>query len=165
MKYCHVLTAIAIMAIATAAAAEDVTHMESGLSFKLPKGWVCAENGERITITNADKSVSCVGGVIPAEAAKAIFADIEAFLDKLDGLDDVDVTDGPQREKVNGLEQAWYEGKATAKIEGKTQEVQWDMTIVTGGKAILFLVGIGKLDENEKDYEALFESIRKANNE
>ena len=32
------------------------------------------------------------------------------FLDSLEGFDDVEVTDGPKKEKVNGLEQAWYEG-------------------------------------------------------
>ena len=35
------------------------------------------------------------------------------------------------------------------------------MTVVSGGKSILFLVGTGALDDNEDAYEAFFESIRK----
>lgn len=35
------------------------------------------------------------------------------------------------------------------------------MTIVSGGKATLFLVGMGKLDDNEEVYEEFFESITK----
>lgn len=93
---------------------------------------------------------------------QAIFDDIETFVDKLDGLDDVEVADGPEKETVNGLEQAWYEGTATCKNDnGKAESIEWDMTIVSGGKDILFLVGMGKLDDNEEVYEEFFESITK----
>lgn len=163
MKFCQALIALVLLTVAPALNAADYTHKSSGLTFSLPKGWTCTEKGGRITIANKEKTVTCVGDVIPKESAKAIFADIEKFLDTLDGLDDVEVTDGPQKEKVNGLEQAWYEGTASYKNEnGKTEEVEWDMTIITGGKAILFLIGIGKLDENEKAYEKFFESIKKS---
>jgi len=46
--------------------------------------------------------------------------------------------------------------------DGKTEEIEWDMTIVSGGRQILFLIGIGKLDENEEAYDEFFESIKKA---
>jgi hypothetical protein len=162
MKSCHVVIALALLSVASALSAADFTHQASGLSFALLKGWTCTEKGSRINISNKDKSLSCVGDVIPTESAKAIFADIEKFLENFDGLDDVEVTDGPQKEKVNGLAQAWYEGTASYQNEkGETVEIEWDMTIVTGGKAILFLIGTGKLDENEKAYEKFFESIKK----
>ena len=151
------------MTAASALHAEDYTHKPSGLRFTLPKGWSCTEKAGRITITNKDKSLTCVGDVIPKESAKAIFADIRKFLDNLEGFDGVEVTDGPKKEKVNGLEQAWYEGTMSSKsADGKTEEIEWDMTIVSGGRQILFLIGIGKLDENEQAYDAFFESIKKA---
>jgi predicted Zn-dependent protease len=163
MRYCHVLAAIAVLTTGTVLHAEDYTHKASGLIFSLPKGWSCIEKAERITITNKDKSLTCVGDVIPKESAKAIFADIRKFLDSLEGFDDVEVTDGPKKEKVNGLEQAWYEGTMSGKnAKGKQKEIQWDMTIISGGKQILFLIGIGELDENEKAYDRFFESIKKA---
>src|SRR2546423_404709 len=165
MKYCHVLAAIAVVTTATLLPAADYTHKASGLSFSLPKGWSCTEKAGRITITNKDKTLTCVGDVIPKESAKAIFADIRKFLDSLEGFDDVEVTDGPKKETVNGLEQAWYEGTATSKnAAGKKEEIEWDMTIISGGKAVLFLIGIGELDENEKAYDEFFESIKKAKN-
>ena len=37
------------------------------------------------------------------DAAHAIFDDIETFVDKLDGLDDVEVADGPEKETVVGM--------------------------------------------------------------
>jgi hypothetical protein len=164
MKFCHALATAALLLTASLLQAEDYTHQVSGLTFRLPQGWTCTEKGDQITIVNKDKTLSCVGGVIPQESAKAIFADIGKFLDTLDGLDDIEVTDGPEKEQVNGLEQAWYEGTAsvTGKQSEEGEEVEWDMTIVTGGKAILFLVGIGALDENEEAYEEFFESIKKA---
>jgi hypothetical protein len=159
----HLVPILLIAITWTTASASDVyKHEESGLQFQLPKGWTCTEKDNKLFIANKDKSLSCVGGVIPKEAAKAIFADINKFVDSLDGFDDVEVTDGPEKETVNGLEQAWYEGTASYDDDkGTTHEIEWDMTIVSGGKGILFLVGTGALDDNEDDYEAFFESIRK----
>jgi len=163
MKNVFVCAILGVMASATALQAEEYVHQASGLKFKLPKGWSCIEEKGRITVANKEKTLFCVGDVIPKEAAKAIFADIEKFIDELEGWDDVDVTDGPEKEEVNGLMQTWYEGTAKfANGKGDAEETEWDMTIITGGKAVLFLIGTGELDENEEAYEAFFESIRKA---
>ncbi len=163
MRFCHAIAVIAVLTTATMLHAEEYTHKASGLRFTLPKGWSCTEKAGRITITNKDKSLTCVGDVIPKESAKAIFADIRKFIDSLEGFDNVEITDGPKKEKVNGLEQAWYEGTMSGKNSaGKEEEIEWDMTIISGGKQILFLIGIGKLDENEKAYDEFFESIKKA---
>ena len=162
MRLCPAAIALVLLCTTTLTA-NDYTHKGSGLRFTLPEGWTCKEKSGRLEIASADKTLSVVGGVIPKENAKAIFADIQKFLDQLDGLDDVEVTGGPEKEKVNGLEQAWYEGTASFKNEnGKTEEIEWDLTVITGGKALLFLVGIGKLDEHEEAYEEFFESIEKA---
>jgi predicted Zn-dependent protease len=163
MKFCHAVAAIAVLASISALHAEEFSHKPSGLKFTVPKGWSCTEKAGRITITNKDKSLTCVGDVIPKESAKAIFADIRKFIDSLEGFDNVEITDGPKKEKVNGLEQAWYEGTMSGNnAAGKKEEIQWDMTIISGGKQILFLIGIGNLDDNEKAYDEFFESIKKA---
>lgn len=162
MKQCLAALAI-LLALATQMTfAGDFQHAESGLQFTLPEGWTCVEKENQLFIANEDKSLSCVGGVVPKEAAQAIFADIKKFLNTLDGFADAEVTDGPKKEKVNGLEQAWYEGTATfADAKGKRKKMEWDMTFISGGKAVLFLVGTGELDDNEDEYEEFFESIRK----
>jgi hypothetical protein len=163
MTFRPAIAALAVLFAATHLTAEDFTHKASGLKFTLPEGWTCKETKGKIEIDNEDNTLAVVGGVIPKESAKAIFADIKKFLDGLDGLDNIEVTSGPDKETVNGLVQSWYEGTAKCKDDsGKTQDIQWDLTIVTGGKGILFLVGIGKLDDNEDEYEELFESIEKA---
>ena len=166
MKTCHALAALLLLSGATLLAANDYTYKPSGLSFTLPEGWTCTQKEDRLEIENAEKTVAVVGGVIPKESAKAIFADISKFLATLDGFKNVKVVAGPEKETVNGLEQAWYEGSANFKNdEGKMEQIQWDMTIVTGGKDILFLIGTGKLDENEDAYEEFFETIEKADDD
>ena len=162
MRFCLVLAAM-LFCSSTALVAEDYKHQESGLQFKLPKGWTCTEKAGRIEIENKEKTVAIIGGVIPKESAKEIFADIEAFLDTLDGLDDVEVSEGPRKQIVNGLKQSWYSGTATVTDDdaGTEEEIEWDLTIVSGGKAILFLIGLGKIDDNEKAYGRFFESIKK----
>src|SRR5215831_16521691 len=100
MKFLCPILLIAITCT-TASAADVYKHEESGLQFQLPKGWTCTEKDNKLFIANKDKSLSCVGGVIPQEAAKAIFADINKFVDSLDGLDDVEVEGGPEKETVN----------------------------------------------------------------
>src|SRR5688500_16885840 len=163
MKACYAMVGLLVLTAAVAVKGADYTHQESGLTFKLPKGWTCTEKDGKITIENADKSLACVGGVIPQEAGGAIFANIKKFVDELEGLDDAEVTGGPEKETVNGLVQTWYEGTATCLNDaGKETEIEWDMTIVSGGKAVVFFVGMGKLDENEEAYEEFFESSKKA---
>jgi hypothetical protein len=162
MKFAPV-AAFVVCVAAAAAQAADYTHKPSGLKFTLPEGWICTEQGERLTITNEDKTVALVGGVIEQEASQAIFGDIQKFLASIDGWNNVEVTGGPTKEEADGLELTWYEGTVTIKNDnGAAEELEWDMTIVKGGKQILFLVGTGKLDENEEEYEELFESIEKA---
>ena len=161
MSTTRVLAVLAILVTATVVRSADFTHRQSGLKFTLPEGWTCTEKDDKLFIANKDKTLSCVGGVIPAAAAKAIFADIQKFVDSIDGFEDVEVIGGPEKETVNGLEQSWYEGTATTKVNGEDTEMEWDMTIITGGRAILFLVGTGELEANEEAYEEFFESIEK----
>jgi len=151
--------------VATVANSAEFVHEASGLKFTLPSGWTCTEKENKLFILNADKTLSCVGGVIPKASAKAIFDDIQKFVDSIDGFEDVEVTGGPERETVNGLEQAWYEGTATTQVAGQDTEIEWDMTVVTGGRAVLFLVGTGELEANEDAYEEFFESIKKVEKE
>lgn len=162
MKYCQTVAVLALLSGAATMQAADYQHKASGLQFTVPKGWTCTEKDGTLNIANADKTLHVVGGVIPKEAGQAIFADIEKFLAKLNGLQNLKVTDGPKKEKVNGLEQAWYEGTGTYQdANGKKVKIEWDMTIISGGKGVLFLIGTGDLDKYEEVYEEFFESIQK----
>lgn len=164
MKVAPVLGVAWLLIGVTALMAEEKAeyrHKPSGLKFTLPKGWKCVETAGQIIIQNGDKSVTVVGGVIEKKGAKAVFDNIEKFLAALPNLSDAKVTDGPKKEKVNGLEQSWFEGTGKLKTDdGKTKNIEWDLTVVSGGKGLLFLIGLGKLDKNEKVYEKFFESIK-----
>ncbi len=165
MSFLRVMTVLAILAVSTTARSAEFVHEQSGLKFKLPSGWTCTEKDNKLFIESKDRTLSCVGGVIPQASAKAIFADIQKFVDSIDGFGDVEVMEGPERETVNGLEQAWYAGTATLTSNGEENEIEWDMTIVTGGRAVLFLAGTGDLENNEEAYEEFFESIKKIEKE
>src|SRR5438552_6651140 len=112
MKVCHAVAALVLVCGAVTSNATDYKHQESGLQFSLPQRWTCTEEDDRITITNKDKTLACVGGVIPKESAKAIVKDINACLETLDGFDELEVTEGPEKEHMNGLEQAGDAGQA-----------------------------------------------------
>lgn len=162
MKYCQAVAVMVVLGVAVTVQAEPYKHKASGLQFNLPKGWKCAEKQDgQIIIQNADKTVHLVGGVIDKKTAKEIFDNVDKFLATLEGWKEVKVTDGPKKEKVNDLQQAWFEGTATVKDDGKDLKIEWDLTVVSGGKNPLFLVGMGQLDKNEKVYEKFFESIKK----
>jgi hypothetical protein len=164
MKFAHLLGAALLLVGATALRAEEKAefrHKASGLKFTLPKGWKCVENRGQLFIQNADKTITVVGGAIDKKDAKEVFGNVEMFLGALPNLSDTKVTDGPKKEKVNDLEQSWFEGTAKLKTDdGKTKNIEWDLTVVSGGKGLLFLIGLGKLDKNEKVYEKFFESIK-----
>jgi hypothetical protein len=116
----------------------------------------------RFQIENKEKTINVIGGVIKKDDAKAVFDNVEKFVAALK-FENAKATEGPKKEEVNGLEQKWYAGKATIKDDaGKEVKIEWDLTVVSGGKANLFLIGFGQLDKNEKVYEKFFESIKKA---
>lgn len=162
MKHRAMLIALTLLFATAAAHADTYTHKATGLQFTLPKGWKCTEEKGRILIQNGEKTVHVVGGAIGADDAKAVFADAKKFVSDLPGFSAVKVTEGPKKEKVNDLQQAWYAGSATVKEGDKEKQIEWDLIIVTGGKTPLFLLGVGQLDKNEKVYEKFFESIQKA---
>ena len=163
MKTCYALAAMVMLSISTFATAEEIQHKPTGLKFSVPKGWTCTQTGDEINIVNADKTVSLAGGVVPKEATQIIFADTKKFLNSLGTLSEVEITEGPEKETANELEQSWYSGTAKIKKDDGTQEeIEWDLVVVSGGKDNLFLVGIGKLDDNEETYEEFFTSFEKA---
>lgn len=125
MKFRHILVALVLLSGTAAAQAEDYPHKASGLQFSLPKGWSATEKGGRLTIQNKDKSVSLVGGVIEKTAAKLILGNIDKFLSKIDGFGEAKVVDGPTKEEVNGLEQAWYEGTTKIKAGRRTMQASY----------------------------------------
>ena len=163
MKTCPALLAALVFSLPTFVAASDFTHKPSGLAFTLPEGWECTEDDDGFQIENEDETIVIAGGVIPKESAKAILGDISKFVGSLDGFHDVKVTVGPKAKKVNGLNQTWYQGTTTIKGDDDEMELmQWDLTIVKGGKETLFLIGLGKLEDDADAYSAFFATIEKA---
>src|SRR5579859_7206364 len=109
MKCQYPLLAVLFLVGAANLKAEEYTHKTTGLKFKLPKGWKVNEGKEgQVIIQNADKSIHLIGGPILEKDAKAIFDNVGKLLESFK-FTDVKITDGPKKEKVNGLQQAWYE--------------------------------------------------------
>jgi hypothetical protein len=148
--------------------AETLTHEEAGLEFTVPDDWGKEQEGDFLLIkTKGEDVVMCFMVGKEAEAAEFLKA-LGTELDKI--MSDVKLdSKEPKHEEANGLHFSYVEG--TGKIKnnekfipkGKKAEeaVQWDMTMVTGGKKLLAIVSFGKLDDNEAALKKVWDSIKK----
>jgi predicted Zn-dependent protease len=149
------LVAAALLGIAPAAQAEVFTHAAAGLQFDLPAGWKTNPNGDTLEASAPDGLPVVQFDVIGE-------SDIEDYVTGWaegagESLTDFEITSDAVVEEVNGLSQIYSEG--TANLEG--HPVQWDLTIVKGGKKVLAVMALGE-DLDGKAIEKIYSSIRKA---
>ena len=133
----------------------------------LPEGWTNEQDGDYLVATSKDKNIVMwilVGKEADAgEFLKAMATELDKILTdaKLDNKD-------PKTEKNNDLAFTFVEGTAKLKADkfvpaGKKadDQVQWDLTLVTGGKKLMAIVTVGKLDANEALLTKMWNSIKK----
>ncbi len=147
--------------------AETLVHGEAGLQFDIPDGWTHEQDGDFLVGSSKDKDIVMwfmVGKEAEAgEFLKAMGTELDKILEdaKPDGKE-------PKVDQANGLTFVYVEGTGKLKAEkfapaGKkaSDQVQWDLTLVTGGKKLMAIVSIGKLDVNEAMLTKLWNSIKK----
>jgi predicted Zn-dependent protease len=146
--------AAALLAVGPAQA-EVFTHAGAGLQFDLPDGWKTTPKGDSLEASAPD-------GLPVVQFDLIAEADIEHYVDGWaegagESLGDLEVTTDAKVEEVNGLHQIYSEGTAT--LDG--HPVQWDLTIVKGGKKVLAVMALGE-NLDGKTIEKIYASIRKA---
>jgi predicted Zn-dependent protease len=146
--------AAALLLAAPVAQAEVFTHTTAGLQFELPDGWKTKQTGDTLEAEGP--------GGLPTVQFDVI-ADSEVA-DYVDGwaegagetFQDLEVTTDAKVETINGLKQIFSEG--TAKVEGT--DIEWDLTIVQGGKKTLAIMAFGATLEDNV-VKGIYNSIRK----
>ena len=149
--------------------AETLTHPEAALEFTIPDSWSKEQDGDYLVVKNKDEDiVMCFMVGKEAEAAEFMKA-LGTELDKL--LSDAKLdSHEAKHEDVNDVHMTYVTGTGKIKSNEKfipkgkkaDDEVQWDMTLVTGGKKLLAIVTFGKLDDNEAAMSKIWQSIKKS---
>lgn len=134
--------------------AEELTHVESGLQFNVPRGWTHKQDGDTLIALNPDETVALVFAVTDISDSKEVVDRVTGKMDQT--IQDAQVTRRPTISEVNDLKQLHAEGTGTC--EG--QLCNWDFTLVVGGKQNLLVVGLGDLDAHEAEVHAVYRSIK-----
>ena len=162
-----VFVCLLALVIGTGVRAETLEHPESGLKFDVPKGWEHSTEGDLLLATNPADDVVLIVLVATDETSKDFIDHLTKELDHL--VKKPKVTKGPTTEKINNLTQSYVEGtgelldtdKWIPKGEKSGQTVDWDVTLVLGGKKPMVVVAFGKLADNQKTIDAVYRSISK----
>ena len=140
---------------APAAQADVFTHAAAGLQFELPDGWKTKQNGDTLEAEGP-------GGLPTMQFDVIADSDINDYVDGWaegagETFQDVEITTDAEVETVNGLRQIYSEGTAT--VDGT--EIQWDLTIVQGGKKTLAIMAFGENLQGGA-IKKIYSSIKKA---
>ena len=132
---------------------EVFTHYDSGLNFELPAGWTYTQEGDHFEATSPDESVILLFFVENSTDAEIAAEGAAELIDEL--FKDVDITNGPDYDTVNGLDQAYMEGDGL--FEG--EQMDWDLTLVCGRKKSMVIIALGDILSMQKTMDRIYESI------
>ena len=148
------LSFLALMGL-TCLAQERFTHSESGLSFALPGGWTYYQEGDHFAASSADETISLLIFVAATQEAAEGLSAIGDELDKI--MTDSQLTTEVTEENVNGLTQVYAEGDGL--VDG--ERIDWDFTMVVGGRKSMILIALGDLENNHGTLTGIYSSIQK----
>ena len=138
-----------------ALAQERFTHAGSGLSMQLPAGWIYAEVDDHFEVTPPDESLLLMFFVAETNVAAEGIEAIGNELDKL--MTESRITTDVTEEIINGLTHIYGEGDGL--MDGT--RVDWDFTMVIGGRKSMVVIGLGELERNQAVLDSIYLSIMK----
>jgi len=153
----RVLCVLALCAawLAPVSAQETFTHAESGLSFTLPAGWTYTHEGDHFEASAPDEGLSLLFFVGWGDEVEEV---LEGAIDDLASvMDEASITTDPSEEEINGLLQSFVEGDGL--VDGV--RVDWDLTVVTGGRRTMAVVAIGDIEGRQGVIDRIYRSIRR----
>jgi hypothetical protein len=150
----------AVLPTSTTASGENVyTHSDAGIQIEAPPTWKTEAEGDTITLTAPDNSISLVLTVVEnadvAQAAAAIDSELEKVLKNAE-------PDGPVSEETNnGLKIYSQSGKG--EISGN--QVLWGSALIMAKKPVLAytFAAPGLFEQHAADVGKLIDSIKPAN--
>lgn len=142
----------------TASGANVYTHAEGGIQFELPTGWKATPEGDHMTLSTQDNSLSVVLWV-PAEG------DFQQAVDELDKelgktIKNIKPSGEPRETMVGGMQT--FSQSGTGDVEGN--EIQWSVDIIKAKKPVIALTfaAPGIWEKHQGEYQQFAKSIKKA---
>jgi hypothetical protein len=143
--------------VATAGGENVYSHPEGGIQFEVPPTWKAEADGEMMTLTTADSTLSIIFWV-PKENT------IEDALDALDSefgkiMKNIKHSGEPQKGMLNGM--TTYTVSGTGSIDGTS--IEWSSHLIEAKKPVIALTFAApdSYDKYEKDLSAFVKSIKK----
>ena len=142
----------------TTASGDNVyTHAEGGIQFELPAGWKATPEGDHMTLSTQDNSLSVVLWV-PAEG------DFQQAVDELDKelgktIKNIKPSGEPRETTVGGMQT--FSQSGTGDVEGN--EIQWSVDIIKAKKPVIALTfaAPGVWEKHQGEYQQFAKSIKK----
>lgn len=142
----------------TASGDNRFTHKEGGIQFDLPAGWKSNQNGDQMTLSTADGTVSVVIWVPAGDS----FQEATAALDKELGKTIKNMKDNgePKETTINGMQAVNLSG--TGEVDGEA--IQWAVDLIKAKKPVIVLTfsAPGASDKHEGAYKQFASSIKPA---
>ncbi len=142
----------------TTATGNVYSHPEAGIQFEVPSNWKAEIDGEVMTVTAADDSIS-IAFWVPKEAdVEAAAKALDAELSKL--MTNIKASEEGEMDTLNGMDT--YSVSGTGEAEGAT--LNWSAHIIGANKPV-FVVAFaapGLWEKNEKELDAFINSIKKS---
>lgn len=134
------------------------THKEGGIQFDLPEGWKAEPNGDRITLSTSDGSLSVVIYVASEENFKEATEALDKELSKT--IKNVKENGEPKETVVGGMQTVSLSG--TGEVEGT--EIQWAVDLIKAKKPVIVLTfaAPGVWEKHQGEYQQFAKSIKPA---
>jgi predicted Zn-dependent protease len=109
------------------------THQEAGVTFELPKGWKAEPDGEVITVSTPDDSLSMVFWVPDEANFDAAVKELDKELGKT--IKNIKTTGAGKKDTHNGMPHFGQSG--TGEVEGTT--IEWSVDVLGAKKPVIIL--------------------------
>ncbi len=148
---------LADAAASPAIADKTYTHEEGGIQFDAPDGWKSEVDGEQITVSAPDDSISIVFWVPEADTFDEALEALEEELTKM--IKNVKLDGEAKTDMHNGMKHAGLSG--SGQIEGAN--VLWSVDLLLAKKPVIALTfaSPGNFEKQAEGYSKLVKSIKK----
>jgi predicted Zn-dependent protease len=140
----------------TASGDNHYTHKEGGIQFDLPAGWKAEPNGDQMTLSTADGSLSVVIYVASEDNFKEATEALDKELSKT--IKNVKESGEPKETKVGGMQTVSQSG--TGEVNGT--EIQWAVDLIQAKKPVIVLsfAAPGVWEKHQGEYQQFGKSIK-----
>jgi hypothetical protein len=141
----------------SAGGGETFTHQEGGIQFTAPAGWKAEPNGDRMTLSTSDGSLSVVIFVATEDNLKAATDALDRELGKV--VQNVKPNGEAKETNVNGMQAVSQAG--TGEVNG--QQIQWAVDLLQAKRPVIVLsfADPGVWEKHQGEYQQFAGSIKK----